>query len=275
MQWFKHYSNASESIKLQKIIDRFGMEGYGRYWLFLELLCSKFDGKNTVIELHKKEVLKKLEIRLSSSLKTFSDFLNSVEIFSIKFESDSVLSVDCGILLELQARDFKYEKTKRVVTDTKNKEERIKNKDKEAEKEDSSIPKDIFQIIKTNYQYSDDVIEEVRKDAWLKFVSIEDPKKDWRRFVANYFKFEKDKIRNKLIEMAKPKKNDNTAYVENLIRKVIENSHMQASEFQRLFEETELELIRSVGGSRRISSASPFDLKQIKNELALKDLGVI
>jgi hypothetical protein len=48
---------------------------------------------------------------------------------------------------------------------------------------------------------------------------------------------------------------------------VIQNSHLQALEFQKLFTHQELELIRSVGGSRFISSANDFTLSKIKKDL--------
>lgn len=41
MKWFKHYSDAGDNLKLKIIRREFGLEGYGFYWLCLELVASQ------------------------------------------------------------------------------------------------------------------------------------------------------------------------------------------------------------------------------------------
>ncbi len=41
MKWFKHQSDAYSDFKLQEIIDEFGAEGYGLYWILLELVAQQ------------------------------------------------------------------------------------------------------------------------------------------------------------------------------------------------------------------------------------------
>lgn len=38
MKWFKHETDAHSNLKLQGLIDKFGLEGYGYYWSCLELI---------------------------------------------------------------------------------------------------------------------------------------------------------------------------------------------------------------------------------------------
>ena len=45
MKFVKHYANASDSVKLNQLIDDLGLEAYARYWMLLELLASEFDGE--------------------------------------------------------------------------------------------------------------------------------------------------------------------------------------------------------------------------------------
>ena len=71
MKWFKHYSNASDSVKLNHLIDELGLEGYGRYWLLLELLAQDFDGINDEFEIHFRKISSKLQIKFSKKLETF------------------------------------------------------------------------------------------------------------------------------------------------------------------------------------------------------------
>lgn len=45
MKWFKHYTDAYTNLKLRIIINEFGMQGYGAYWLLLELIGQQADEK--------------------------------------------------------------------------------------------------------------------------------------------------------------------------------------------------------------------------------------
>jgi hypothetical protein len=168
MLYFKHFSNASTSLKLQEIKHEFGMEGYGRYWALFELMNEKFDGESVEVELHFKEILTRLEFRLKSSLKVFSDFLTSVQIISIIFETDSTLKLSCPMLLELMDRDSKYNNRKRVP----DAEIRTKKKSNSNSKKNSKKESKIYGI---HSKLSDDFLipyfEKVKletQEAWLK-----------------------------------------------------------------------------------------------------------
>ncbi len=39
MKWFKHESDASTNLKLEQVLDEFGLHGYGFFWLCLELVA--------------------------------------------------------------------------------------------------------------------------------------------------------------------------------------------------------------------------------------------
>jgi len=41
MKWFKHESDAYTNLKLQQIIMEFGMDGYGLFWICLELVAQQ------------------------------------------------------------------------------------------------------------------------------------------------------------------------------------------------------------------------------------------
>lgn len=51
MKWFKHDSNAHTDAKLQKVLMRYGADGYATYWYSLELIAGKVDAKNITFEL--------------------------------------------------------------------------------------------------------------------------------------------------------------------------------------------------------------------------------
>lgn len=69
--------------------------------------------------------------------------------------------------------------------------------------ESSEIPSDILIAIKTTMQYPDEIIEDIRKDAWIKYLAKEDPEKNWKRFISHYIVNEKETIRNLAIDRGK------------------------------------------------------------------------
>jgi len=46
MQYFKHMTNMRHDIKIDRIIDQFGLEGYGLYCLILECISEKLTSQN-------------------------------------------------------------------------------------------------------------------------------------------------------------------------------------------------------------------------------------
>jgi len=61
MKWFKHDSNAIMDEGLQCVILKFGMEGYGMYWLCLELISSKVTEDDQSFELkHPPQVISRM-----------------------------------------------------------------------------------------------------------------------------------------------------------------------------------------------------------------------
>lgn len=58
MQWFKHQSNAHNDAKLEKVLMKYGAEGYALYWYCIELIAGKVSGSNITFELeHDSEIL--------------------------------------------------------------------------------------------------------------------------------------------------------------------------------------------------------------------------
>lgn len=79
------------------------------------------------------------------------------------------------------------------------------NKEEEGDSSPASleIPAKILMTIKMNEGYPDDVIEEIRRDAELIFIGKPEVDKNWPRFISHYFKHEKQKIRDRLIDLKK------------------------------------------------------------------------
>ncbi|MFW5887949.1 MAG: hypothetical protein ACOCUH_04050 [Bacteriovoracia bacterium] len=136
MRWFKHYCDASTSIKVNQIIDECGLEGYARWFLLLELLSEKFDGESTKFEIHFNEISAKVRIKFSKKLETFLKLLHNFSLIELEVKG-KVYKIDCPILMNLQDRDFKKSRKNRG-TDAPKIKNKIKNKDKEEEREYSA-----------------------------------------------------------------------------------------------------------------------------------------
>lgn len=127
MQWFKHYSNVSESNILNKIEAEFGLEGYARYFKLLELLARKFDGTSDEhFVIITPTLMAHLRIYHFNVLRMFLECLHNVGIMSVKCDK-RLCEISTPILLELQSRDFKSARLERASTAPKNK---IENKSK-------------------------------------------------------------------------------------------------------------------------------------------------
>jgi hypothetical protein len=60
MKWYKHDSNAHVDAKLERVMMKYGLEGYGLYWYLLELIAMNVDQHNLTFELeHDAEIIAK------------------------------------------------------------------------------------------------------------------------------------------------------------------------------------------------------------------------
>ena len=58
MKWFKHHSNANSDAKLRKLRLKYGLSGYGFYFLCLEYIVTDIEPHNFTFELeHDSEIL--------------------------------------------------------------------------------------------------------------------------------------------------------------------------------------------------------------------------
>lgn len=125
-------------MKLQQLIEKLGVEGYGRYWLLLELLCDKYEGESLTINLHFNEISAKIQINWEKKLENFLGILSEISLIS--WEKDGkIFKIEAPILWELKQKDFKRArhesetKATRPPLREKRKEKREKREDVEEE----------------------------------------------------------------------------------------------------------------------------------------------
>lgn len=108
MKWFKHYSDATNSLKLSSLLNTLGAEGYGFYWLFLELVSSKFDGSFEKVLIHPDEVLQKFRLNNRRKMVGFVKVLNELSLIDVQTEG-KLFQIDTRILVKLKQKNFKCE----------------------------------------------------------------------------------------------------------------------------------------------------------------------
>jgi hypothetical protein len=133
MKWFKHMSDASNDSFMEELEDKFGWEGFGRWWKLLEIIATKMDETDLCSAEHS-------WVKWQSFLKGKR---NKLELFlshcqdkgKIKLEQNgNILKISCPKLLELRdeySRKSGHKQDKgQDKLPAKNKEERIKIEDK-------------------------------------------------------------------------------------------------------------------------------------------------
>jgi len=100
MRWFKHLTTSSRDEKLMRLRDEFGVEGYGLYWLVLELIAEQCTANNNkvFIELSPRNWRKTTEIS-PKKFQLFLTFTQEISLFSVE-KSEKLIKVSCPNLLK-------------------------------------------------------------------------------------------------------------------------------------------------------------------------------
>lgn len=84
MKWFKHDSDANRDPKLEKVLMRYGAEGYALYWLCIELIAAPIDRRNINFDLeHDAEVLAYRLKMDSAKVEEIMKFMVHLNLFEI------------------------------------------------------------------------------------------------------------------------------------------------------------------------------------------------
>ena len=111
MKWFRHESNSHKNLKFQSLIDKFGWEGYGFFWILCELVAEQ--GKNYRIpptKNWKKYFFSNLNISEEKCDELLKEMANSNLI--------SKISLNKGILFIPKMKDYADNYTSRLRTNT-------------------------------------------------------------------------------------------------------------------------------------------------------------
>jgi hypothetical protein len=109
LKWFKHDSNASVDAKLERLMLKHGMEGYGLYWFCLETIARTVEKHNLTFELeHDAEIIAH---RVGMHPEKVQDIMTDMVNFGL-FENDRGV-ITC---LKMAARTDEY--TQKLIRDS-------------------------------------------------------------------------------------------------------------------------------------------------------------
>lgn len=98
MRWVKHLTTARNDEKMALVLDSLGPEGYGVYWLIIEIIGEKVSGADTKITYPERFFRKSLGVS-GQKLRVFLDFFKDLELFSVE-KSQNTISIDCPNILK-------------------------------------------------------------------------------------------------------------------------------------------------------------------------------
>lgn len=108
MRWFKHLSSASENEAMAELIQEFGAEGYGVFWIIVEKIAHLMDKSDRCFARYSMNFWRTFTKSSPKKLQNILTFLEKSKIFSLKFEKN-YLTIECPKLLFY--RDEYTEKT--------------------------------------------------------------------------------------------------------------------------------------------------------------------
>jgi hypothetical protein len=90
MKWFKHMTAASRDEKMQLLIAEWGLEGYGAYWILLELLAGVIENQEKDSHQFSIDFVKNLLKFSPKKLKNFMEFLQNQNLFTSEFSQKMI-----------------------------------------------------------------------------------------------------------------------------------------------------------------------------------------
>ena len=101
MKWFKHDTDANHDPKLEKVLMRYGAEGYALYWMCIELIAAPIDKHNLTFELkHDSEILAYRLKMDSTKVQEIMSYMTRLDLFEIDVTSQIITCMSLAARLE-------------------------------------------------------------------------------------------------------------------------------------------------------------------------------
>lgn len=140
MRWFKHISNSHNDEILSELMDEFGAEGYGVWWLILEKIALLMDESDRTSARFSVKLWASFAKVSAKKLQSIVTFLEKKQRFTVKLDGN-YLTIDCPKLLK-----YRDEWTERLSKKSKKTPEQLPSvsRDSPVQKSESESDTDIY-----------------------------------------------------------------------------------------------------------------------------------
>lgn len=101
MRWFKHYADASDDSFVEGLEDKFGLEGYARWWKMLEIIARSMDKTDGCSASHSWVKWQSFLKGKRNKLETFLEHCQNENKITFKLNGN-ILEIKCPNLLKLK-----------------------------------------------------------------------------------------------------------------------------------------------------------------------------
>jgi hypothetical protein len=136
MRWFKHISNSHNDEILSELMDEFGAEGYGVWWLILEKIAQLMDESDRTSARFSVKVWANSAKVSAKKFQNIVTFLEKKQRFSLKRDGN-YLTIDCPKLLK-----YRDEWTERLSKKAKKTPEQLPSVSRESPVQESESESD-------------------------------------------------------------------------------------------------------------------------------------
>ncbi len=120
MKWFKHETDSHTNLKLQAVIDKFGLEAFGYYWICVELVGLQSDNFKLKSEKNWKNYIKKFVGLEIDKQEMYLEFFSEINLIDKK-----ALKLGTLFIPKIDERSDDYSKFKRRVSEVSTKKLRL------------------------------------------------------------------------------------------------------------------------------------------------------
>jgi len=140
MKWFKHMSDAHRDPKLIALVDEFGVEGYGMWWILCEVVADQFKAKGTPELETSIKGWRTLTGIYPKKFKKLLTFLEKADLLSVTF-SEKAIKV---CLPKMQELKDNYTKNLQATGNSTRARTPEAEGEKENKKEEGALPRSDF-----------------------------------------------------------------------------------------------------------------------------------
>lgn len=101
MRWFKHFSDASDDSFIEGLEEKFGLEGYARWWKLLEIIARSMDKTDCCSATHSWVKWQSFLKGKRNKLETFLEHCQNESRITLKLNGN-ILEIKCPNLLKLK-----------------------------------------------------------------------------------------------------------------------------------------------------------------------------